>query len=178
MLYPSVVFAPRHSTTRNTNKKGIELAASQFWEIPVWFLQKGALVLPVGRTACVWQQWENSQPEPKLLRSRSDKLCCRVTSHEQSAFCEQDLLTWTQQLSGHSSTKGSLKIVNSLPTSVMVLKNKALGPSVFHLGWQPEEILKRERLKLITVILVSPARSPIYWKEIYAISAVSKTSKN
>lgn len=60
----------------------------------------------------------------------------------------------------------------------MVLKDKALGPSVFHLGWQPEEILKRKRLKLIIVILVSPAWSPVYWKEVYAIWTVSKTSKN
>lgn len=128
-----------------------------------------------------------------------------LLANEQTAFPRHNLLigtaTWatpalrSTAAVGHPSTVpvGSLcqissagdmalkvchKISNSLPTSVMVLNNKALGPSIFHLGWQPEEILKRESLKLITVILVSPARSPVYWKEVYAISTVSKTSQN
>lgn len=95
------------------------------------------------------------------------------------SFQHQWCRSWCHRSSaGDTALKAGQKISSSLPTSVMVLNNKALGPSAFHLGWQPEEILKRGRLKLITVILVSPAQSPVYWKEVYAISIVSKTSKN
>lgn len=80
-------------------------------------------------------------------------------------FVRPIMQCWWVGLTNWHHNQTPQKSPSLLPKSVTSLKNKALGPSGFHLGWKPEEILKRERLIIITVTLVSPARSPVCWKK-------------
>jgi len=89
------------------------------------------------------------------LRSAATVNCSSTNGFQ---FVRPVLTSWPYKLASQPDAKNPPIL---LLKSVMSLKNKALGPSVFHLGRQPEEVLKRERLIIITVILASPARSPL-----------------
>lgn len=115
---------------------------------------------------CWWalSPGSHQQSHPQLLRDHSSTNGCWLLMPTEQCW-RPGLASWPENLQFFTNISHGTK-EQSLTTICFSFRLTT--------WWN----LQKREINLITVILISPARSPVYWKEIYAISTVSKTSKN